>query len=278
MLSEKNDTNPLNLRAAAAAALLALSGTLGKIAIEVGLLGLSSQLYLFLLGHGVEVCCQDEPDESEEGLPHDGGQVVLRNGNGNRAGGPGDSHHGPESSLDGPLNVLDTSGTVDVGHAREVDYVGKHRNGEVGGDDLKDLVTGGGAAGKSFLKEASENVTHGSRDEEAVDEHLECTLVDAELGSVGLEEADGVLLSLTLLFVERGGSLGVGGSNTGKVTGKHFRKSREDTRCDHPIMIRGRIGRSDTAGRGIVSWQSAKLTWCGEGWRQAPRGSRQAAG
>ncbi len=60
------------------------------------------------------------------------------------------------------------------------------------------------------MKEAGKDVTHGSRDEEAIDEHLEGSLVDAEFGSVGLEQSLGVLLGSTLLLFKGGRGLTLG--------------------------------------------------------------------
>lgn len=213
---------------------LALSSALGEILIQLRLLGLSSQLHLLLLGHRVEVGGQDEPDKREERFPHDGGEVVLRYGNGDGTGGPGDPHDGPESGLDGLLDIVDSARSVDVRHAAEVDGVGKDGNGQVGRDDLQDLVARRGSARKCFLQQAGENVAHGCRDKEAVNEHLECSLVDAEFGSIGGQKTDWVLLSLSLLLVERRGRLGSDGCYAGKVACKNLGERRKDTRRDHP--------------------------------------------
>ncbi|KAI3479776.1 hypothetical protein L1887_58171 [Cichorium endivia] len=214
--------------------LLALGGALGEVLVELGLFCLTCELHLLLLCDGVEVGGEDEADEGEEGLPHHGGEVVLGDGDGDGRGGPGDAHDRPEGGLDGPLDVVDAACAVDVGHAREVDGVGKHRYGEVGGDDLEDLVARGGAADKGLLQQTGEHVAHGCRDEEAVDKHLERALIDAELGGIRLKQTDGVLLRLTLLLIQRRGGLGGGGRDTSEVTRKHLSQGREHTRCDHP--------------------------------------------
>lgn len=213
--------------------LVALGGTLGEIAVELVLFCLSSQLHLLLLCDCVEVSCHDEPDKGEERFPNHSGQVVLRHGDCDGGSGPSDPHHGPEGSLNSLLDVVYTSGTVDVGHTAEIDSVGKDGNGEVGSDDLEDLVLGTGSAFEGFLEEAGENVSHGSRDKEAIEEHFEGSLIDAELGSIRLDETSRVLLSSTFLFVKSGRCLGGNGCNTSKMAGKNFGKCREDTRGDH---------------------------------------------
>lgn len=76
-----------------------------------------------LLGMRIDVCTDDESNDVEEGNPSGFREELLGKGERDGRDDPADLHDGPETSLDGRLDLVESSGACDDGHGDEVDAV-----------------------------------------------------------------------------------------------------------------------------------------------------------
>ena len=76
----------------------------------------------------VDVCADDEADNVEEGHPGGLGQELLGKCQRDGRDDPADLHDGPETSLDGSLDLMESARAGNEGHADQVDAVLNGRN------------------------------------------------------------------------------------------------------------------------------------------------------
>lgn len=160
---------------------------------------LAQSLQALLLGVGVDIGSNEEPNNVEEGHPGVLGEEFLGKGQGQRRGDPADLHDRHETGLDGRANLVEGAGSGNDGHGSQVDDIldrrdlrgecdishcarkyGRREGGcfcsrtynQVANQNLEDLGLEAGAAGKDLLKNADQNVAERRADEHAVERHL----------------------------------------------------------------------------------------------------------